>query len=247
MERKRAQVISLPTDKFTGLFKTVDKDGDITLHYSLIEKVRENNEGFHLYIVTDDEIKEDDWCILIGDCGGVMSTPQQWLGKGVLNDGLRKIIATTDPELSEINQCDGCQKGLLIDDGIHRDEQMFGIACTKNRYKQLPQPSKAFIEEHCKVGGIDEVEVEYEPVGENDGVCNKNEHGCICGGNPCYAKTFVQPKVDSHNTITIHPIEDSWSREEVEQIARKAFDKGVDVDECEDVEAYWKAWIKENL
>lgn len=34
-----------------------------------------------------------------------------------------------------INQCDGCQAGLPLVNGIHQDDQYFGIACTKDRYK----------------------------------------------------------------------------------------------------------------
>ena len=33
------------------------------------------------------------------------------------------------------NQCDGCARGLPVDEnGIHHDEQMFGICCTADRY-----------------------------------------------------------------------------------------------------------------
>lgn len=37
----------------------------------------------------------------------------------------------------ELNQCDGCQANLPIIDGIHRDSQMFGIACSKEMYNKL--------------------------------------------------------------------------------------------------------------
>ena len=33
-----------------------------------------------------------------------------------------------------INQCDGCQAGLPLVDGVHKDHQMFGIICTKHLY-----------------------------------------------------------------------------------------------------------------
>ena len=33
------------------------------------------------------------------------------------------------------NQCDGCQRGIPVVNGIHKDEQDFGMMCTKGRYK----------------------------------------------------------------------------------------------------------------
>ncbi len=39
------------------------------------------------------------------------------------------------PKPAKINQCDGCQAGLPLDEfGTHKDGQMFGIGCTKHRY-----------------------------------------------------------------------------------------------------------------
>ncbi len=76
-------------------------------------------------------------------------------------------------------------------------------------HPELSQPSQAFIEEWCK-NPVDEVDVEYETVNINH--------------DTEFAHNYVtQPKVDSHNTITIHPIKDSWNREEVEQLCLKAF------------------------
>lgn len=36
----------------------------------------------------------------------------------------------------ENNQCDGCKAKLPLKDGIHKDNQTFGIGCTKDRYNQ---------------------------------------------------------------------------------------------------------------
>jgi len=33
------------------------------------------------------------------------------------------------------NQCDGCQRGIPVVNGMHKDEQSFGMMCTKCRYK----------------------------------------------------------------------------------------------------------------
>lgn len=32
------------------------------------------------------------------------------------------------------NQCDGCIRDIPIVNGIHKDEQQFGMACSKSRY-----------------------------------------------------------------------------------------------------------------
>lgn len=208
----------LPTDKASRLVK-FQMFGKNKLNYSdEILPIQDEEQYQHLYIVPTNEeikknpelfkIKEGDWVF-----DAISNSVKQVANGNPQKFPCKKIIATTDSELSEINQCDGCQKGLPIDDGIHRDEQMFGIACTKNRYKQLPQPSKAFIEKYCKVGGIDEVDVEYEWWQDVD-------------DTGVGAQAITPPelifKVDSHNKIIIYLIKDSWTREEVEELKRLA-------------------------
>lgn len=40
-----------------------------------------------------------------------------------------------DTTHEEQNQCDGCRQGLLVVDGLHRDENGHAfMTCTKNRY-----------------------------------------------------------------------------------------------------------------
>jgi len=55
----------------------------------------------HLHILSNEQIKVDDWCIMLDDVGNVFSTPQQYINPETqhLNKGLRKIIATTDTSL----------------------------------------------------------------------------------------------------------------------------------------------------
>lgn len=56
---------------------------------------------YHLYILSDEEIKEGDWCIMLDSFGNVFSNPRQYTNPETqfLNKGLRKIIATTDSSL----------------------------------------------------------------------------------------------------------------------------------------------------
>lgn len=225
MERKKAQVIMLPTTQDSRIFIHDGKlqscyDGGASVANDIDWKCQ------HLYIVSDDKIKEGDWCLFFwdgmkdGELGQIGSEPQRYFPENghTLNRNLRKIIATTDPEFSQ-------QKYTKEELGGHKPKT-YG----------LPQPSKAFIEKYCKKGGIDEVLVEYESWIKETPTCD-------------YA--LEKPKVNSHNEIIIHPIKDSWSREEVEQhirdcssdiISKYLRDLSFDLAE-EKVEE----WIKENL
>lgn len=72
-------------------------------------------------------------------------------------------------------------------------------------------------------------------------------HADTCG----YPVDILTPKVDPHNTITLHSIKDSWSREEVEAFGKKCFDRGVTKGYLSYPVLYTKPlskdWIKENL
>lgn len=61
----------------------------------------------------------------------------------------------------------------------------------------LPKPPKAFIEKYCKEGGIEHVDIEYINNGDID-------FG--------YGLDYL-PLVNSNNEITIYPIKDSWTKE----------------------------------
>ena len=163
----------------------------------------------HLYITSDDEIKEGDWYIstrnihgnVLHQCDRIKQPNKNGVDSiydynivdkdsiMIDKDLCKKIIATTDPELK------------------------FGDSFFNEFLKSLPQPSKAFIEKYCEVGGVDEVMVEYE--------INYCTHKCIgtqltSGICSCHKDlTRLKLKINSHNEITIHPIKDSWSREEL--------------------------------
>jgi hypothetical protein len=101
-------------------------------------------------------------------------------------NGVRKIIATTDPKLIE---------GEWV--GDKDDFQDF-----KEGVLNIPQ---SFIEEYCKAGGIDEVLVECDyPIKEWD----KND---VPGLDNKVWITKLEPKLNPDNTIIIQ----MYSREEV--------------------------------
>lgn len=102
--KKTYKIVMLPTDNekpFTGLVKINSVKphlgyGDMNNDFHNADHIHPQ----HLYIISDQEIKEGDWCIMLDSFGNVFSNAQQWLGKGVLNDGLRKIISSTDKDIT---------------------------------------------------------------------------------------------------------------------------------------------------
>ena len=86
------------------------------------------------------------------------------------------------------------------------------IIATTDHELNLPQPSKEFIEEYCRKGGIDEVDVEYErrtSLGEWKHVLLPSEWGSK-GENP------TRPKITKDNKIIIHSVQKNvFSRDEV--------------------------------
>lgn len=176
---------------------------------------KENREvGFktyNLYITSDDEIKEGDWCYSIKKNSVFQSNGQNH------SPASKKIIATTDKSLMHLNEKD-------------------------NYEEYIPQPSQAFIEKYCKVGGIDEVMVEY---------VNKNCKDL----NICNCKSLLGdliPKINPYNEITIHPIKDSWSREEcvinASKILHDASKAGYfNMSSFREKAEFEHNWIKKNL
>ena len=137
----------------------------------------------HLYITTDEEIKEGDWCICL-DFNRVFHASGEVGREKFLNS--RKIIATTDPKLNEINN-----KNKI-------DELWFRPLVPK-----IPQ---SFMEEYCKAGGIEDVLVEYT---------TKLVEGTDLG-NDCHYVKPDKPKLNPDYTIIIHPVEEKmYSGEEI--------------------------------
>jgi len=151
----------------------------------------------HLYITTDDEIEDGDWFILDNEevlqADRIKNTNLR--GKVIYSGQVandyklcNKIIATTDPELYN-----RVWKGMIEGEDWYEEEY-------------LPQPSKAFIEKFCKEGGIDEVDVEYGLFHDGNFKEDDETHAF---------KATRKPRVNSHNEITIHPVKDSWTMEDL--------------------------------
>jgi len=228
--RKRAQVYMLPTEDTNPVNVPflLSPHGNTHRHLAGGEFRRLVKSGYipqHLYFTTDEEIKEGDWYLL-------GNTPRQSTGDlGKPDTKWLKIIASTDPK-------------LLTELGRYKKmDARESFTFKKGRelpsdYK-LPQPSQAFIKAYCEQGGIDEVDVEYTR--DMDSMqLNIDSKGKI---------SSWKLKVDSHNTITIHPIKDSWSKEEVIAACKEAFSYGVRLwEDWEDWDhQMWDNFVKENF
>jgi len=160
--KKRAKVHLLPTEP-SSAETCIGVRGNIMAYHLAIHHLA-LSKFYHLYITTDDEIKEGDWFIDLRDNN--LYSEDLYVAKTkseieLANRIGKKIIATTDPELN------------------------------------LPQPSKEFIEEYCRAGGIDEVDVEYGLFHDGNFKDDDETHAF---------KAIRKPRVNSNNEITIHSI-----------------------------------------
>ena len=229
---KRARVVILPTNqqtKYLMVYSDVQKTKGKLILNGL--KNDEYKEYQHLYIISDDEIKEGDWFYNIHS---------KIVGRAAFNFGkdelAKKIIATTDTSLlidTYINQGDTVKGDLIIKRG---SDYTTGL---KGRIN-LPQPSQQFIEkyieEYNKGNIIEDVLVEYG----KEYVDEKDAYG--------YDKLKINPK---NNTITIKKAKDSWTREEVIELCRQVFIDGTYaggfVPNEKTIDSETEKWIEEKL
>jgi len=179
---KRAKVIMLPTEEQTKLW--ISKGTNILRDLSNIIGMKQAI-GQHIYIISDDEIKEGDWYLQYGNLSGWKLLQSR---KDIsLFEKDKKIISTNDKTCHKNCNC--------------------SIVCTKRCEKLLPEPSQQFItkyiESYNKGEIITDVLVEYEKATYDKWFDN--------GGQPVFDTIKVNPK---DNTITIRKNKDSWNREE---------------------------------
>jgi len=181
-------------------------------------------ESHHLYIITDDIIQDKDWCLFFDSNGNLFcNEPQQYLVKEghVLNDGLKKVIATTDRKLP-LKEFEG---------SIH--------------YKMFPNLSAGFIQAYTDSdGNITNIQVEYHL-----NYINKSGYNTCKGCNKDF-KQFPNgehdehwhPKLKDDNTIIIHQAK-TYTLEDMRE-AFKAGDMFRDkhVDEYEDMEGNYPCY-----
>lgn len=174
-------------------------DNNSTLH-----TVLPTGKYQHLYIISDEEIREGDWflvsetelhkCLSISTDGKIFSTELDLndpFGEDYyyfIKEEAKKIIATTD-------------KSLTISEIIYPEELIHVLPTVPDDFVVK------FITKYNINNPITEIMVEYE-----------GKSGRILS----YGRGIISPdihlKVDNNNCITIYPIKESWAREEVEKI-----------------------------
>ena len=203
MEKKRCKVVMLPTDKASASIAYSKQENAyvVASKLRLLEitqgfEVTSLWEYFNLHIVNDEDIATGDW-VLFSDVVMIAKSFDDRVvhdGKGnsFMKGDCHKVIATTDPELRS--------DGLIEDPNNPKDNLLIR--------KGLPQPSQAFIEEYCRKGGIDEVDVEYEKYHDGNFINDGKTHAFTA---------LLRPEVSNDNIINIHPIKDTYTRDEVIQ------------------------------
>jgi len=232
---KKHGVVMLPTEKASEF--GIHMNGSLCFHPKA--KWNLNITPHHLYILSEEEIKEGDWYYTPIKRSIEQCVNKLLIIKGGSNDVVQlKIIATTDTSLRIGGNTGRRENGISI---------------------PIPQPSESFIqkyvEKYNKGEQITEVMVEYYIKGrfEDPMVCLR---GCSVYDGTCRHLLNKEEvlKISQDNTITIRQVKDAWTREEVEDLCRRAYVQGADdnkdigyKDAEEGLASEINEWLKENL
>lgn len=173
--------------------------------YNCLKGIDCRFDAQHLYILSDEDIKEGDWV----ECNKQIYQHNS----RAYSTAEKKIIATTDTS-------------LLSNKVLRYREGNLGEATD---YLPLPQPSQSFIEKYIekynKGKRITGVMVEYEGFECSNG--HYMNHQTVCNYPHCEQNNYPKFKVSSKdNTITIKPVKDSWNRDEVDSLIESAYELG---------------------
>jgi len=201
MENRKCKVILLPTEKESQIHVNQQTE---ELTYTN-NKLSSANWAIQqaLYILSDEKIKEGENTWYYDSYTNKVYNSNSAQYEHI--DQCKKIIATTDSSLRE-----------------HDDT----VPYPKTR-PALPQPSgnfiKKYVEEYNKGNVITEVLVEYKECGtdQNPNLIVRKEDTEGFG-----FKIGLKPKVSQDNTIIIHPINKTYTRDEVNSIIDKAWELG---------------------
>lgn len=227
---KKAKVIMLPTVEAQGDF-TNERLYPCILKHSWVfdsdekgklifanSNIRTPTQLQHLYITSDDEIKEGDW---------IYENTYNTISKAIYNadtlaDKFKKIITTTDTSLA------------IKTDLSPMIERLMNT--------NLPQPSQQFIskyiESYNKGNVIEDVLVEYERYS------NPQVYGTAAEKYSIIDRLKINSK---DNTITIKKLKDSYSRKEVIELFNKLGKDTKYFQETYSPELDLNHWIEENL
>ena len=195
---KKAKVVMLPTNKKTKhlmVYSDVEKTKGKLILNGL--KNDEYKEYQHLYIISNDEIKDNYYII--------DNIPELLKNNGLkfIDGNCKKVIATTDTSLY-----------------THQKETV----SLPERVFYLPQPSKQFIEkyieEYNKGNVITDVLVEYEDIIYNPEKDREYQSNDRINIEDCdkQIRLKINPK---DNTITIKKLKEVYTKEELCEVLEK--------------------------
>ena len=198
MSFKRTKVVMLSTNEKASLLLGTSKGGLLVKsNRGVSNSAHLKNQ--HLYLLSDDEIKEGDWCINLNSL-----YEHKELCRIDSQIELERYVQKTE------NDC----KKIIATTKIDLDFQDYLKTGQKRTWVTLPHPSESFIKKFIEAynGGkpITEVMVEYKHLQSTSGL---NEEWL---------------KINTDNTITIRKMKDSWSREEVISLCREVINFGKD-------------------
>ena len=223
---KKAKVVMLPTNEPSKIenLVTYQKRNLAKVIKEGINPKDSTVQFWNLYIISDDEIKLFDWVY-----NNKENIVEQITSKTQLifvleenkeNQTFKKIIATTD-------------ESLYFKDTNKNPKQYMGSYISMSLGENLPQPSKQFIqkyiEEYNKGRQIIDIIVEYEEIiynPEKEREYQSNDRIYI---EDCDKQTRLKINYND-NTITIKKVKDSYTREEVEKLCKKAYKEGKNYD-----------------
>lgn len=219
---KKTRVVMLPAEDSSILYKD-GLTGGLVYGTESPEHRHELSIKQHLYFLSDEEIKEGDW-VSHKNC-----------------ELISKVVAVNTYTTDSVNTEHG--------DGYQ--DEFSKVIATTDESLGLPKPSQEFLKAYVGAGGIEWVNVEYQA---NEFVKDGISRPVVDDGvlKDYKGHWIYKPKVNSHNEITIHPIKDSWSREETKEIAWKAIiqykiaNKDMKAPFTE-LPKWFDNWIKENL
>ena len=242
MTSKKHKVVMLPTEESNIILWEIRGELD---YYSDKQKYKEGKSAIpqHLYLTSDEEIREGDWVYnssrnfgkRIYKCQRVrennegfpykVSNPIKGDEAMYLSNKTFKVIATTDPKLTKVDEVSG--------DNVWTSP--------------IPQVPQSLIEYYAK-HQPEYVELEYEMNGEYDGGCTAIwKQLKLVNNDVVWVEHRTMSIVDYMNKQ--HEVGKLYSREEVEELCRSAHRSGKAVGE--NIESYsWdeiEKWLKENL
>lgn len=216
---KKCDVVMLPTDK-ASIIALNTHNNQLILATSLLQSKKEDAiQMQHLYILSDEKIKEGDWCLIDNNVG--MRTGYQI--KQCLEADIPNGEYTFKDDDNELFTTGRCEKIIATTDS-DLGRYIGGKSITD--WESLPKPSDDFIKALVKAQSkINEVLVEYEDKGEMVAdTGGRMLMGWYDGDNlPRKWQSNFQLKVAKDNTITIKPFEEktSWNRDELIIILNK--------------------------